>query len=566
MSGYKSAFRKAIALVTAGLMSVTSIPAYAGETEGIAAMTEAQTQAETAVPETQTETKSPETAASETSVPETAAAETSSQETAEKAQETQTAAEAQDQTEGAGENQASVKKTDAKGFLVVLPVKDGVSYSNIDASHKSEKDSTAEDIVLVYTAGQKVGFTVSTSYAYSVYNAQADTDILTSDNVKDGKVSFTMPAADLIVRFTEKISDTQTETVSPETQAPETEPAKKTAETVSETETDAESVQAETQADEQPVTEAVKEEAQTEAGAETETTVAAKEEDTTKTEVPGEKLDGQDAVRAKYPEIGSTFTMEPIQTWYMDKKYDPETYVAENYGYYSDENVSCKLEGNGADLSVPGKYTLVYRFTLKDDGDGVYDDGSYYWFVSVPVTVVEVKANATNGSDNLANLMSDRQDASYTGIIPETIGETVDDGEMTVLKGSGITADALNPGYDLHWYGLSVEDDGGFDADKTGTYTVKYSVHDNIDPELRFYAIVKVNVVDSYDAVNDGKTTVRVAFKYFTADVEKADGSVETATYGKDVTADSVKSITVRSEMIERSHIVLCHRQIRNEE
>ena len=43
MSGYKSAFRKAIALVTAGLMSVTSIPAYASETDGIAAMTEAQT-------------------------------------------------------------------------------------------------------------------------------------------------------------------------------------------------------------------------------------------------------------------------------------------------------------------------------------------------------------------------------------------------------------------------------------------------------------------------------------------------------------------------------------------
>ena len=557
MSGYKSAFRKAIALVTAGLMSVTSIPAYAGETEGIAAMTEAQTQAETAVPETQAETKSPEITGSETSVPETAAAETPSQEAEKKTQETQSAGEAQQetqaQTEGTEENQTSVKKTDVKDFLVVLPVKDGVSYSNIDASHKSENDSTAEDIVLVYTAGQKVGFTVTTSYAYSVYNAQADTDILTSENVKDGKVSFTMPAADLIVRFTEKASDTQTETVSPETQAPETEPAKKTAESVSETETDAEPVQAEAQADEQPVTEAVKEEAQTEAGAETETTVAAKEEDTTKTEVPGEKLDGQDAVRAKYPEIGSTFTMEPIQTWYMDKKYDPETYVAENYGYYSDENVSCKLEGNGADLSVPGKYTLVYRFTLKDDGDGVYDDGSYYWFVSVPVTVVEVKANATNGSDNFASLMSDRQDASYTGIIPETIGETVDDGEMTVLKGSGITADALNPGYDLHWYGLSVEDDGGFDADKTGTYTVKYSVHDNIDPELRFYAIVKVNVVDSYDAVNDGKTTVRVAFKYFTADVEKADGSVETATYGKDVTADSVKSITVRSEMIDEA-------------
>ena len=286
-------FKRAAAMMCAGLLAVTSMPVYAGETElpsGVAGTVEnpqtedttAQAAPRSADTGQQTQTEEPSTAEQ---TPETVAAAPTGE----------------------------TSKDDSE-YIVVLPIMDGVKYTGIDDGHKSAEYSTSEDIVLLYTAGQEVNFDIETSYAWSVYNKKKDKDIVKSEDVKDGKVSFTMPADDLIVRYTvpqeetsgteEKTSETASEINTekqPETETAQTDASEnleeraqklgelievKETETVSETSSETESMETESETSVSESQSEYQTEVQSEATTETEESETETEQTMFKVEAP----------------------------------------------------------------------------------------------------------------------------------------------------------------------------------------------------------------------------------------------------------------------------------------
>ena len=272
----RTPFSRAAAILCAALLAMTSTPAYAGETEGVPSVT-----GQVEVPESEAPVLRGETEATG----DKSAEEKDSSSEADGAKAVE-----QEPTDAL----ASTKNTNDEGtkdYIVVLPIMPGVQYADVDESHKSEEYSTDEETILLYTQGEHVSFSVDTSFSWSVYDKAQDSDILKSGDVKNGKVSFTMPADDLIVRYivpnadgadvvneTEKGSEQSTEAAIPANR--ETEQGEK-AESVSgfvEEETESETVSEEnafsaiSAETEKPETEAVSEKAsETETETETET-------------------------------------------------------------------------------------------------------------------------------------------------------------------------------------------------------------------------------------------------------------------------------------------------------
>ena len=182
----RTPFSRAAAILCAALLAMTSTPAYAGETEGVPSVTG--------------QVEAPE---SEAPVP-GGGTEATGDKSAEKKDGSSEADGAKAVEQEPADAPASTKNTSDEGtkdYIVVLPIMSGVQYADVDESHKSEEYSTDEETILLYTQGEHVSFSVDTSFSWSVYDKAQDSDILKSEDVKNGKVSFTMPADDLIVRY-----------------------------------------------------------------------------------------------------------------------------------------------------------------------------------------------------------------------------------------------------------------------------------------------------------------------------------------------------------------------------
>ena len=364
-------FKRAAAMMCAGLLAVTSMPVYAGETElpsGVAGTVEnPQTEDTTAQAAPQSADTGQQTQTEELS-------------TAEQTPETVAAA-------PTGET----SKDDSE-YIVVLPIMDGVKYTGIDDGHKSAEYSTNEDIVLLYTAGQEVNFDIETSYAWSVYNKKKDKDIVKSEDVKDGKVSFTMPADDLIVRYTvpqeetsgteEKTSETASEINTekqPETETAQTDASEnleeraqklgelievKETETVSETSSETESMETESETSVSESQSEYQTEVQSEATTETEESETETEQTMFKVEAPDGDGYTMEVQGGDMHEAGEkvTVTVAPEEGFKIDEvaaEYDGNVASADNTniaeyaaaGDTKEENVSASAEINDDSLT-----------------------------------------------------------------------------------------------------------------------------------------------------------------------------------------------------------------------
>ena len=174
--------RKALSLLLAGVMMASSAsPAFAGE------VSESEAGAAGAAQET-------EKTAQEVKEPITLAG-IYSEETKEPEAQPQG-----EEKEDGGEREEADKTDDRKKeHFILLDSDPGASYS-YDGSRADGELSTGEYTVLVYEAGENVSFSVKTELPYVIYTLE-NRLFMSSENITDGHISFTMPDTDLGLSF-----------------------------------------------------------------------------------------------------------------------------------------------------------------------------------------------------------------------------------------------------------------------------------------------------------------------------------------------------------------------------
>ena len=121
-------------------------------------------------------------------------------------------------------------------YILLLPMLDGVTYASVDEAHRDAELSTDAYTVLLYEEGEQVALTVESDMAFSVIDAGTQKALIEAEDIKDGKLSFTLPKTDLALQFVLPEEDTgpsdgpSEETPSPaeeveETAAPAAQPA-----------------------------------------------------------------------------------------------------------------------------------------------------------------------------------------------------------------------------------------------------------------------------------------------------------------------------------------------------
>lgn len=450
-------------------------------------------------------------------------------------------------------------------YIIMLPTEEGVSYKT-DKSHISEDLSSEDYQILLYEAQENVEFTVVADKEFSIINAADNSTFLGYEDVKNGKVSFQMPEADLAVLFqkteTETENDQTEEEIQSECQVEETEqiPAveeSETEENLLTEETDQTEVTEETESMDQ--TEALQTESEVQATessdvkslpmeeltpAQTEDTVTESEAETeTESNVP-ETEDAEDEdLAAILPEKGSSIELGEEYVWLYDMAFDITGYIPD---YALADYVNIAYSEGKIDFSDQSVSLITYKATLKDDN-------SYSWDLVLPVIVDSAKGMATIHSDNIDQLMHNEQGEGYTGVIPEKIGDTVDAGVFHVTVGEDFNVWDLNLGYDLTKYNVGVHDDGGFDATKIGTYEVFYEVNSYLNPDYQF--LVKCQIVVEKPDYKAGAMTIHVKNGILQAEVAFSDGTKETVVYGSDYsskkTIDSIVVSPVRETKIQ---------------
>ena len=501
-------FRKALSVMMAAVVSATTVfPVYASDIDS-------------GSPVTETDDNQDEAAASEGEL----ATENVSTE-AEQNQET-------DSLEATKEDTGDFEVNDI--YALCLPKLDNVSY-NYDKDHLYSELSDSSMDVLVYEEGEHVNVEVSADCGFAVVDGYSEEVFLSEEEIKDGKLSFDMPATDLMIQFkgaeekkpvnteilpeetedaTEVETEVQTETT--ETELPETETE------LLETETELVPVETETQVSEE----------QTET--EQETAEESETEDMSETEIP----DTADVTKYLYPEAGSTVTAAIQNIYYQDADFDYKSYIPDADGV-ADADIT--WEKGDLDFGKAGSYDVVYKAVLKTDS-------SYYWYIDVPMELILQKEAATATSDGFAGkiFLNKEQAPEYTGKIPEKIGEHVTGPDVETVKGENFSLKDVNLGYDMDMFSYSVYDDGGFQSDKPGTYKVVYLVESWADSELEFYVDCNVTVKESIDA--EDAMTVHIINTELKATVTDTDGNVSEAAYGADVASSkNLKEIVVKS-------------------
>ena len=174
--------RKTLSLLLAGVMMASSAsPAFAGE------VSESEAGAASAAQET-------EKTAQEFKEPITLAG-LYSEETKEPEAQPQG-----EEKEDGGEREEADKTDDRKKeHFILLDSDPGASYS-YDGSRADGELSTGEYTALVYEAGENVSFSVQTELPYVIYTLE-NRLFMSSENIADGHISFTMPDTDLGLSF-----------------------------------------------------------------------------------------------------------------------------------------------------------------------------------------------------------------------------------------------------------------------------------------------------------------------------------------------------------------------------
>ncbi|MCF0134769.1 MAG: S8 family serine peptidase, partial [Blautia sp.] len=193
-----------------------------------------------------------------------------------------------------------------------------------------------------------------------------------------------------------------------------------------------------------------------------------------------------------YPAKGSSIS-QTVKVWTRDVEFELAAYNP----YRDDENVKTVCTGEIEDASTENtqKRQAEYRCSLMDQEN-------YSWNVLVAFVYVDDRSIVTAGTELLDTLMPEavtqERNAGYGGIVPEHMGETVAGREFTVLKGDetfdvyGLLIDYNPETFKIN----NLADDGGFDVNAAGSYTVTYEMSYFLYPEYTWYVANTVNVVE----------------------------------------------------------------------
>lgn len=483
------------------------------------------------------------------------------------------------ESEEASESSEESDPEESYPYIILLPTNEDVSYA-YEEDHLSAELSTDEYGILLYEEGEDVSLTVDAEEFYIV-NAADNSMVIDGTTVEDGICNFAMPAADLAVVFSMDNGDApESETPERETEVPESEESEAVVGDSNVESEEESNVETEEESEKESNIESEEESnVETEEESEQESNIESEEESNMESEgeseeesnVESEKTDTEEAVMTEeesekesetasdidiadvenadmvedepeliedvFPENGSEVELDAQYVWMHDTRFDPESYVPE----YNSDFVDVSYEKGSVDFSAEGTYPVIYEATLKSDNDRAWD-------LILPFVVVSEKEMATVYSDSYDDLMFTEQDESYTGIVPEEIGDTVDGGTFHVYAGEDFDLWSLNLGYDLTKYNVGVSDDGGFDPDKAGSYEVAYEVNSYLNPEFQWTVMVKV-VVGEPEA-EEGAMTVHIKSGVLQASVILADGAEEKVSYGSDLVVEqAIKQIIVTSPM-----------------
>lgn len=524
----KKIFRQAMSVAMAVVMSASSVfPVYASDTAG-----DTDTTSETTVDLADLENDSTVSEAEESETPET---------------------------------------EDYEPYVLYLPKMEGVEYS-YDESHL-EADLSADSYdILLYEENEQVDMTVKTDMEVAVVDAITEDVIVPTEDIKDGKISFVMPAADLMLQFTEDgvkqteaievpadneeepvvdvpvENQTETDEVQSETVSEEQSESVAETETVAETDSAAETTaETETVVEESEITLPETEEetdVQTEEESEKQIQVdlqtEIQTEDADEEEPPAdleyEIVDEKDMEQYLIPEAGSTVYDSNKNVYFRDTEFDYKSYVPDTDGV---DQANVSWESGELNFNEAGTYDIIYKAVLKDDE-------SYFWYIDVPMNVIISKDAATVGSDGYEDKLLLRQDLDpkYKGEIPEKIGDHITGPDLVTVKGEELSLKDINFDYDMDVFTYDVVDEGGLDVNTPGVYNIVYRVTTFQDPTVYFFIDCTLTVKDAIGSEN--AMTVHVKSTELKASVTDVDGESYEAGYGQDVAVDkNLKEIVV---------------------
>lgn len=171
-------------------------------------------------------------------------------------------------------------------------------------------------------------------------------------------------------------------------------------------------------------------------------------------------------------------------------------FTAESYHKYDNTTVTVI----SADAFNPETWTdgdtfeIQYKEVMNDDPD-------YFWYDDVTYVVVEDPEKATVKSAECDKIIPDWvPDNSVLGV-PKLAGTVIPGLTYTVQKDDQTwSLGSVANGYDTGRFRTTVEDDGGFDISKTGSYTVRYQVSYFLLKGYTWYVDTTINVVDEISA------------------------------------------------------------------
>lgn len=187
-----------------------------------------------------------------------------------------------------------------------------------------------------------------------------------------------------------------------------------------------------------------------------------------------------------YSEVLSTETVAQKDTYF----------TAESYHKYDNTTVTVISadEFNPETWTDGDTFEIQYKEVMNDDPD-------YFWYDDVTYVVVEDPEKATVKSAECDKIIPDWvPDNSVLGV-PKLAGTVIPGLTYTVQKDDQTwSLGSVANGYDTGRFRTTVEDDGGFDISKTGSYTVRYQVSYFLLKGYTWYVDTTINVVDEISA------------------------------------------------------------------
>ena len=187
-----------------------------------------------------------------------------------------------------------------------------------------------------------------------------------------------------------------------------------------------------------------------------------------------------------YSEVLSTETVAQKDTYF----------TAESYHKYDNTTVTVISadEFNPETWTDGDTFEIQYKEVMNDDPD-------YFWYDDVTYVVVEDPEKATVKSAECDKIIPDWvPDNSVLGV-PKLAGTVMPGLTYTVQKDDQTwSLGSVANGYDTGRFRTTVEDDGGFDISKTGSYTVRYQVSYFLLKGYTWYVDTTINVVNEISA------------------------------------------------------------------